>query len=157
MKMAKPRVFTPENRLAKSFGTTAGASAPELIAAAQVRVTAMGPALRAHVSEKLETIMRYAPEGDDVLLAESHHLGAAALSIAEVAGAAGLETVGEVARGISAMVENFAACGVCHTDALRLHVQALSLASQSPDDASEENRLMLERLRTMRKVLDVAE
>ena len=155
--MAKARVFTPENRLAKTFGTTAGCSAPELIAAAEVRVTALRPAIRAHVSQKLEAILRYASEGDDVLFAESCNLGEAALSIAEVAGAAGLETVGEIARGISAMVENLVTRGVWHTDALRLHIQALSLTSQTSDDASSENRLMLERLQTMRKVLDVAE
>jgi hypothetical protein len=69
-----------------------------------------------------------------------------------------METIGEIARGLSATLERLFSQGARHSDAIRLHIHALALASQTPSGQSAaEDRLMLDRLQIMRKVLGVAE
>lgn len=155
--MIKPRAVSLPNPLAGAVDAATGVAARELVAEAAARVSALRPAIRHYVSLRLREILALSNESDEMLFAESRMLGDAALAVAETAGAAGMETVGEIARGISAMVENLLARGAWHSDALRLHIQALSLASQAADGDAPEDRLMLDRLQAMRKVLDIAE
>jgi hypothetical protein len=155
--MIKPRALTLPNPLASAVDAATGNTARELVAEAAARVSALRPAIRLYVSLRLREIHAFGGESDEVLFAESRTLGDAALAVAETAGAAGMETIGEIAGGISAMVDNLLTQGAWHSDALRLHIQALSLVSQAADGDAPEDRLMLDRLQAMRKVLDVAE
>lgn len=155
--MLKPRVVSLPNPLASAVDAATGDTTRELVADAVARVSALSPVIRRYVSLRLQEILALSGASDEILFAESRRLGDAALAVAETAGAAGLQTVGEIARGISAMVDNLLTRGAWHSDALRLHIQALSLASQAADGDSPEDRLMLDRLHAMRKVLDVVE
>ncbi|ACG79639.1 cheE protein [Phenylobacterium zucineum HLK1] len=155
--MTVARIFTPENRLAKILEAIQAPTAAELIADAESRVEALGDAIRTYVAEKLEEIRAFAEQSEDVLFAECRTLGETAMNVAEVAGAAGLEAVGEVARGISAMVDNLISSGVWHTDALRLHLDALALVNASGGGMTPENEVILMRLRGMREAVGVVE
>jgi len=151
------RAIMPENRLARALRPAGGLDARELIAQAEARIELLRPSIRAHVQEMVGEIAPFARQDDDSLFAGRRRLGAAALSVAEVAGAAGMVSVGEIARGLSAMLNSILAKGIWHTDPLRLHIHALALAMQAGDDACPQTQLMLARLSQMRKVLDVAE
>lgn len=155
--MTVARIFTPENRLAKILGSLEGPTSSELIAEADNRVAALNTAIRAYVGEKLREIMDYATQGDEVLFAECQALSEASLNVAEVAGAAGLGAIGEIARGINAMIDNLVTSGVWHTDALRLHLDSLALVSRDGGGMTPENETILQRLRGMREAVGVVE
>lgn len=154
--MAAPRIFTPENRLAKILQTLDGCTRSELIAEAEARVAALRGPIRAFVAEKLQEVLAFCSYSEDLLFAECRTLGDLTLDIAEVAGAGGMEAIGEVARGISAMVDSLLSDGVWHTDALRLHLDALVLLGQEGRSAAEDD-VILERLRRMRRAIKVVE
>lgn len=155
--MTAARIFTPENRLAHILQTIDAPTAAELVADADGRVDKLGEAIRAYVAAKLEEIMGFAEQGEDVLFAECRTLADASLNVAEVAGAAGLEALGEVSRGISAMVESLITSGVWHSDALKLHLDALALMNQAGGRMTEENKTILARLRGMREAIGVTD
>jgi hypothetical protein len=152
--MSAPRVFEPENRLAGILTETGGHSAAELIAAADKRVAALAPVIRAYVEQRLAVILAHASKSEDVIFAECRALGDVALDIAAVAGAAGMETVGEITQGIGAMVEGLFSSGAWHSDALLLHIEALSLVEP---EGSPANREILDNLRAMRLSIGLAE
>jgi hypothetical protein len=131
--------------------------AHELVFDANERVKLLEGAIRAYVAEKLKEISWYADQGEEVMFAESRSLADAAFSVAEVAGAAGLQSIGEIARGIGAMVENLFTSGVWHTDALQLHIGALALINEDGSGTTAENAHILERLRAMREAVGVVE
>lgn len=155
--MTPARIFTPENRLAKALSSLDGATAEELVLNASARVAKLEVAIRAYVSEQLLAITEFAAEGEDVLFAECRTLSELARNVAEVAGAGGLDDIGEVASGINAMVENLHSSGVWHTDALRLHLDALALLNQRVGANTGDGEFVLARLRNMRQAIGVAE
>ena len=155
--MTVARIFTPENRLAKILDNLDAPTAAELVAEAEGRVSKLSVAIRGYVEEKLTTIMAFATQGEDVLFAECQTLSDAALNVAEVAGAAEMEAIGEVARGISAMVDGLISSGVWHSDALKLHLDALALVNQGGGKMTDENKVILARLRGMRDAVGVVE
>lgn len=155
--MTAARIFTPENRLAKILQTLDGPTTSELVADADARVSKLAGAIRSYVEEKLDAILAFAEQGEDVLFAECRTLSEVSLNVAEVAGAAGMEAIGEVARGITAMVDSLVTNGVWHSDALKLHLNALALVNQAGGKLTEENQVILTRLKGMREAVGVNE
>lgn len=155
--MSAARIFTPENRLAKILQTLDGPTAAELVADADARVAKLSGAIRGYVDEKVGVILAFADQGEDVLFAECRTLSETALNVAEVAGAAGMEAIGEVARGITAMVDSLLTSGVWHSDALKLHLNALTLVNQTGGKMTGDNKVILARLRGMREAVGVTE
>jgi hypothetical protein len=155
--MAEPRTIYPYNRLSGAIDTLEGESPQKLVAEAGQRVIALRPHIRSYVAAKVAKLSRFATEADEVLISEGRAIGAIALAIAEVAGAGGMQTIGEIARGTSAVVDSLLQKGGWHSTAVRIHLQSLTLASQSQTDEGPAERLMLDRLRIMRKVLGVSE
>jgi hypothetical protein len=147
------RVFTPDNHLARLLRPGAP-TATELLADADSRLTALAGTIRIFISNKLTEILPFAEQTDDVLFAECRDIAGIAMNIAEVAGAAGLEALGDVARGIYVMIDGLVSLGVWHTDALRLHIRSLSLLSPDagPSTAQDERRIV-ENLRLMREAI----
>lgn len=155
--MTVARIFTPENRLAKILESMDAPTAAELVMEAECRVAQLSEAIHAYVEEKLREILAFASQGEEVLFAECQTLSDAALKVAEVAGAAEMEATGEVARGISAMVDGLMTSGIWHSDALKLHLDALALVNQNGGGLTEENKVILARLRGMREAVGVLE
>lgn len=155
--MTVARIFSPENRLAKILENLDAPPTAELISEAEGRVALLGDAIRSYVAEKLQEILHFSNQGEEVLFAECRTLGDAALNVAEVAGAAGQEAIGEIARGVSAMVDSLITSGVWHSDALKLHLDALALVNQAGGKTTPDTELILARLRGMRQAIGVAE
>jgi hypothetical protein len=154
--LSAARVFDVDNRLAKVLCNLGGEVAAKLIAQAEAEVAKLHALIRAYVSEEVAAILIYSGAGDDVLLADCERLCRHALNVAEVAGAAELTGLGEVAGGINALIENLKSTGLWHTEALRLHLRAMMLLSQDAIDPAGEG-VVLEQLRTMRRAIGVQE
>ena len=155
--MGAVRIFTPENHLADIIGGPGDLTADELEQRAIERVAAIGPGLRQFVDERVDEIERIAQQRDESIFAESLALGHAALAICEVAAAAERGPLGEAARGIATMVDALVSNGVWHTDALKLHIDALAMFAAHPDLDQTEVRTILARLKAMRDGIGVPE
>jgi len=155
--MPKARIFTPENRLLKILESPGGTEKEVLIAAAEEKVAEGASAIAAYVRAEVRRILAYSAESDAILFAECWSLEASALKVAEVAGAAGMEAIGDVTRGIAAMVDSLRTRGALHTEALRLHIQSLGLVSQGTGGRTRENEVVVDRLASMRRAIDIAE
>jgi uncharacterized protein YnzC (UPF0291/DUF896 family) len=155
--MAVVKTFNPANRLAQILEGSEGVSFEEMVAASEVRVEDLLPGLRESVREKINAITVIHDEGEDSLFARSQEVGDLAMNIAEVAGAARLPALGEVARGICAMIESLLSAGVWHTDGLNLHIMSLTLLSAGKPLPADEVRKMLKQLREMRRAIGVLE
>jgi hypothetical protein len=151
------RTITPENRLAKALTERGGRTAEEMAVNARARLETLGEQLRASVEEHLAQIMAMQHEGDRAIRARSLELSHAALSIAEVAGAAGLRPLGEAARGLHAMLEGLLANGLWHAEATTLHIAALGLLSAPDAVGPADVDLVLARLQAMRAAIGVPE
>ena len=68
-----------------------------------------------------------------------------------------LDAIGEVARGICAMIESLLSAGVWHTDGLNLHIMSLTLLSAGKPLPADEISKMLNQLREMRRAIGVLE
>ena len=155
--MPAPKIFTPENKLAKVLGGIEALPAEKLVAAANTRVGLLRESLRAYVRSKVEIILSFTDASEVDLFTECAAIEDAALGVAEVAGAAGLAAVGEVARGISAMLASLRSRGAWHTEALRVHIASLAIVSQNGGAGSAENDLVNTRLAVMRRAIGIVE
>ena len=154
--MAIAHVFNPDNRLAEIIGDSRHPTAEALEASAVARVATLKDSIQAYVAEQLVVIARLAREREDIIFAECLSLGAAAQAICEVAGAAEMGSLGEAALGIHAMIEALVSQGVWHTEALKLHIDALGLLAAHPDLPAAEIETTLPRLKTMRERIGVS-
>lgn len=155
--MGQARIFTPENRLAGVLSSLQGVAPERLVADAEARVARLETAIRAYVGDRLTPIMAFADLSEAALFAGCQELGAMSLDISEVAAAGGMVAIGEAARGISAMVEGLLDRGVWHTDALKLHLDALVLLSQTPSPGATQVKAIMDQLLTMRRSIGISE
>lgn len=155
--MSVARIFTPENRLGKILHSLGGPTTGEMVAEAEQRVEALADTIQSFVAAQVQLILPFAEQDDDVLFAECHILGDAAVQIAEVAAAAKLEAVGEIARGIATMVDGLLAFGVWHGEALRVHIRALKLVTQPQGRLASNDDAIIDQLREMRLAIGLTE
>lgn len=155
--MNVPRIFTPENRLDKILDSLGGATTGEMVAEADQRVAALADTIQSFVAAKVKLILPFADQAEDVLFAECRTLGDAAVQIAEVAAAAKLGAVGEIARGIASIVDGLVALGVWHGEALRVHIRALKLVAQAQGRLAGDDEAVVDRLRELRRSIGLSE
>ena len=155
--MAAVKISNPTSPLARILDGQEGRSFDEMVAASEVRVERLLPGNRDFVRECIVAISHIYDEGEDGMFRRSQELGDLAMSIADVAGAARLPALGEVARGICAMIESLLSAGVWHTDGLNLHIMSLTLLSAGNPLPPGEVTTMLSQLREMRKAIGVLE
>jgi hypothetical protein len=117
----------------------------------------MRSAVRGYVEEKVRLILRCATGGEMALFEHGRDIEQAAINVAEVAGAAGMMAIGEIARGISAMLARSRREGAWHGEALMVHVSCLALASSTTPPSAQEDTVILGRLATMRRAIGVSE
>jgi hypothetical protein len=151
------RIFAPENPLARALRSKDGPTAESLIADADSRVAALADNIRAFVAERIALIAPYADRPEDDLFAGCKDIGGPAMNIAEVAEAAGLDTVGAVARGVCVMHDGLVSLGVWHTEALRIHLRALRLVGEPDGPTGEEGRRIVDDLLALRRSLGLPE
>jgi hypothetical protein len=155
--MAAPQVFTPENRLSKVIGGLGASESRVLVSGAEDRVNLASEAVRTFVRDEVRVILSFSGKSEENLHAESHRLEDSAVRVAEVAGAVGLEAIGEVARGMVAMMASLRTTGVLHIKALELHLSSLALINQGPGGQTADVEVILTRLATMRHAIGIAE
>lgn len=138
------------NRLAGILDSPDGIAVEDMVANAEKRVARLAGDLHRFVGGCVDQIVAIHGEGEEALFAASLTVGDLAMNIAEVATGPRLEAVGEVARGIRAMVDSLVAHGVWHTDALNLHITSLDLLYGDQRPADAEVARVLTDLREMR-------
>ena len=150
--MAKARIFHPFNTLAKILGSSTAPTADELMVAAQANVETLADDLRAYVeNECTELLAKAARPGEEQSLSQT------ALNIAEVAGSAGLAAMGEVARGIRAMIVSRAEGHGWDNQAFQLHLVTLARFRAGSGDMTPENAELLKGLEAVRHKIGVPE
>ena len=153
--MAATQVFTPPNRLRAIVGHDNDPAVDALARAADQRLDALRVELRSYVVQNQVAIIAAAGLPDEALLAELPKLGAVALAICDVAGAAGLHWVGEAARGVYLMVAAYREAGVWNAEAIRVHARAMAIFSAEPTRPDREFGEIAASLNTMRNHLGV--
>ncbi len=155
--MIATKIFWAENRLAKILPKVGGAAFEDLVAASEARVALLADKIREHVSAQVAQIVKIHDMGEEEMFAQCIEIGDAAMNIAETAGAAELQPVGEAARGIRAMVDSLVSSGVWHSDALALHITSLALLNGPTPPSAKETKAILKRLHDLRAAIGVAE
>ncbi len=153
---SKARVYDVENTLSKVVVNLGGDAPSKLVEQANERVSTLEGAIRTYCMEQVTHIIAFAALSEEDLFAESAKLGRHALNVADIAGAAGLTAIGEVANGINSLLENLASGGLWHSEALRLHLNSMTLISDGAVGAQAE-KMVLERLRAMRRAIGAQE
>lgn len=126
------------------------ATAATLVAAAEARTSRLDNSVRAFVEARVGVIMGAAEGDDHSVAARREELGAAALDIAEVAGAAGQATLGEVARGFSVLAIRAAEDGSWAAGLVREHLNALKTVRERSGQDPFDTDILLARLRAQR-------
>lgn len=155
--MSVVKIFTPENPLADIIGGPDDPTVASLARDAETRVHALRDQIRAHVAQQHVILARHADGPEEDVFANCRSIATAARSISDVAGAADMETVGEAARGIFALINALGSKGVWHTDALKLHIDALALFNSDAPPTRSDAAQMLKRLKSMRDWIGVPE
>lgn len=155
--MTTVRLFTPENRLAGVIGGPDDPSYAALVRDAEAGVASLGPKIRQAVKVHQRAIAKLCAAPEEEVFADCQAVGGAALEIADIAGAAGMEAAGEAARGLYAMTNALIAQGVWHTEALQLHVAALAVLTCETPPSSSEAIQVLKRLKAMREWCGIAD
>jgi hypothetical protein len=154
--MIKPRVFMPENRLAKIMGERDAPTREQLLQDAEARLEDMAPAIQAEVRRCVWKIASAAAQDDDAIRAGAQDLTQAALEITNIAVSADLAAIGEVARGFAVLMDGCAREGVWRRDVFLLHVDALKLVeSQRGEPRTYQN--MIADLQRVRAAIGVRE
>jgi hypothetical protein len=155
--MSVVRIFQPQNPLTEIIGGLEDPTTASLTRDAETRVLALRDQIRAYVVQQHAILSGYTAGPEETIFANCREIGHAARAISDVAGAADMEVIGEAARGIFALVNALACKGVWHTDALKLHVDALALfISDAPPNRCDAAQ-MLARLKSMRDWVGVPE
>lgn len=153
--MGEARVYAVRNRLSEALLSRDGPTVENMLSDADARVLRLADRIGTFVAGKVAILAAYADQPEEVLFAECKAIGEPAMNIAEVAEAAGLDAVGKIARGIAVILDDLVNRGIWHTDALRLHLRALTLVQ---DQADQPNCLtVVEELRTLRCSLGFSE
>lgn len=155
--MKPARIFTPPNRLAKLLVGHDRVAFDVLVDNAEKRIETIREDVQAQVRKDIGRIMAIHSQGEEIMFARCREIGDAAMAIADVAGAAGMPELGEIASGVRAMVDSLFYKGVWHTDALELHITSLLLLESDPPPAAEEVERVLTRLRKLRAAVGVVE
>lgn len=155
--MPEARIYLPENPLAKTVESRFGPRIQDLVANADMRVLARKKAIEAFVAEKVEALIVHRLDDDDTLRRNFATIHQHAVEMSEVAGAAGLDSIGAVATGIVAMAEARGQRNLWHPAALRLHIDALALLMTGADDISQAQAALLLQLRLLREAIGLLE
>ena len=153
--MATVRIFHPKNRLQPTLGGPGDPTIEQLTERAKKNVAKVGDQLREFVRGHMVTIQGIGASAEEEVFARSRALMASALAVAEVAGAYGESALSEAARGVIIMVDALATHGIWHSEALRLHLDALARLSSDPPPSEAEAKGVLQMLAALRRNIGV--
>lgn len=135
--------FVPHNRLSKILSSIDKRSFAEHVARAEQEVEAVAAILAENLNGDVQILIRLCRQDEVEIFGQCREIGWLALRIVETARLGKREELARAAEGVWEMIEALSERGVWHTDALRLHVEALN-ALISPDAADQEERAAID-------------
>ncbi len=148
--MSEARVYAVRNRISGALLSKDGPTVESLVSDADARVGRLADSIGAFVAGKVVVLAAWAEQPDETLFADCQAIGEPAMNIAEVAEAAGLDTVGAVARGICVMLDGLVSRGIWRPEALRIHLRALSLVHGQSGQPGSDGRAITRELLALR-------
>lgn len=149
------RIFMPANTLARGIDAPGAAEFGEMVRDAARRVQTLAPAIDLYVRERSAALL-CAMTGPSPATPEARlALALEASLLAEVAGAGRSDAIGDIAKGITVLIQHLNAQGVWRSDLIHVHTAALSLvmgAGRKPDLG-----VLLAGLRSARAAIGVLE
>jgi hypothetical protein len=117
--------FVPRNRLSKILTSLDRRAFAEHVEAAEREVQRLAPVLGESIEGDVQALIRLCRQDEADIFAQSREIGWLALKIVESARLARRAELADAAEGVWEMIEALTARGVWHTEALRIHVEAL--------------------------------
>jgi len=154
--MSDARVYAVRNRISEALSRD-GPTVDSLISDADARVAVLADRIGTFVAGKVAILAGWAEQPEDDLFAGCKAIAEPAMNIAEVAEAAGLGAVGAVARGICVMLDGLTSRGIWHTEALRVHLRALTLVLERSREPGSASDAVVEELLSLRSSLGFLE
>jgi hypothetical protein len=156
MKQATPKVYKVTNFASIPLDGPDAPLVEHLVKDAEARVDKIKDLVREEIMPQVRNLLCHAETRDDELAMASAQIAAAALSTAEVAGAARMAATGEIARGLRVLIEDGQAKRAFHTGAIRLHLDALVLVSRTGEDSAEA-KVVADQLQAMLRHMGLAD
>lgn len=137
--------FVPRNPMARILSGLDRKAFSAHVAGAEQAVAALTPELVQSLRDDVVALIRQCRQDEAEVFGQCREIGRMALTVVETARLAGRTAVAEAAVGVWEMTDALSERGVWHTDALRLHADALagliSGADDEPDAAAIAHEL----------------
>ena len=146
--------FTPRNRLSAILSGSGLRPFAEHVASAEEAVQAVAPVLIGRLEDDVRALAGLCRQEEDAVFGQCREIGLLALTIVESARLAGRPGLALAAKGVWEMVDALTERGVWHTDALRLHADALGMLMAAED--GPEGLVVAKELARMREALGAA-
>lgn len=134
MSRASTVAFVPRNPLARILSGLDRKRFADHVAGAEQAVAALAPELARSLRDDVTALVRRCRQEEADLFGQCREIGRTALNVVEAARLAGHVALAEAAVGIWEMTDALSERGVWHTDALRLHADALARLIASAED-----------------------
>lgn len=154
MTRASTVAFTPRNRLSAILSGSGLRTFAEHVASAEEAVQTITPVLVERLEDDVRALAGLCRQEDDAVFGQCREIGLLALTIVESARLAGRPGLALAAKGVWEMVDALTGRGVWHTDALRLHADALGALIAAGDGL--EGLAVAKELARMREALGAA-
>ena len=140
MSRARAVTFVPRNRLSAILAGEDGVSFADHISRAEAELTRVAPTLAAGLHDAIAALADLCRREEDVVFQACREIGHLALVIVETARLANRPDIASVAEGVWELITALTSRGVWHTQALRVHAEALAtLASPAFDGPGQQD------------------
>ena len=138
--------FVPRNRMARILSGLDRKSFADHVAGAESALAEIAPAVAESIEGDVQTLIGLCRRDEAEIFGQCRDIGRLALTIVESARLAGRPALAEAAQGMWEMIDALSARGVWHTEALRLHVDALTAlvpaAANGPEGLAMTHELL---------------
>lgn len=149
--------FVPRNRLSKILSSQDRKAFAEHIECAKREVERVMPILSESIEDDVQALIRLCRQDEADIFAQSREIGWLALKIIESARLACRPELADAAEGVWEMIDALSSRGVWHTEALRVHVEALLVLSSRLEVPAAERQVIARELLHMRAAVGAAE
>lgn len=140
--------FVPRNRLSKILTSLDRKAFSEHVENAEKEVEKIAPVLGESIEGDVQALIRLCRQDEADIFGQCREIGWLALRIVESARLAKRPELAEAAEGVWEMIDALSTRGVWHTEALRIHVEALlTLTSEAGADANQRAVIARELIR----------
>lgn len=140
--------FVPRNRLSKILTAMNRRAFTEHVENAEKEIEKIVPVLGESIGGDVQALIRLCHQDEADIFAQSREIGWLALKIVESARLARHPELADAAAGVWEMIDALSTRGVWHTEALRIHVEALlALTSEAGADPSQRRVIAHELIR----------